>query len=84
MRIYFDFNDWWVGYYRSPNHHYVCLLPTLVIKIRRHWPPGYVARRCFACGRVAKPYEGSLYDGFRICGRCYERQLEAEHKAVSQ
>ena len=31
-RIYFDFADWWVGYYRGPNHHYVCPLPTLVIR----------------------------------------------------
>jgi hypothetical protein len=35
VRIYFDFNDWWVGYYRGPNHHYVCPLPTLVIRWRR-------------------------------------------------
>lgn len=30
-RIYFDFNDWWIGYYRGPNHHYICVLPTLVL-----------------------------------------------------
>src|SRR5687768_7016873 len=30
-KVYFDFNDWWIGYYRGPNHHYVCLLPTVVI-----------------------------------------------------
>lgn len=35
MRIYFDFNDWWVGYYRGPNHHYVCPLPTVVISWSR-------------------------------------------------
>lgn len=33
VRVYFDFNDWWVGYYRGPNHHYICLLPTLVIRV---------------------------------------------------
>ena len=33
-RIYFDFRDWWIGYYRGPNHHYICPLPTLVIR----WP----------------------------------------------
>ena len=26
--------DWWIGYYRGAHHHYVCLLPTLVIR----WP----------------------------------------------
>jgi hypothetical protein len=34
MKVYFDFNDWWIGYYRGPNHHYVCPLPTVVIR----WP----------------------------------------------
>lgn len=34
VRVYFDFADWWVGYYRGPNNHYLCLLPTLVIR----WP----------------------------------------------
>lgn len=34
MRFYRDRNDWWVGYYRGDQHHYVCLLPTLVIR----WP----------------------------------------------
>jgi hypothetical protein len=33
--IYIDPADWWVGYYRGPNHHYVCLLPTVVIRWRR-------------------------------------------------
>ncbi len=35
MSVYFDFNDWWVGYYRGDTHHYVCPLPTLVIRWRR-------------------------------------------------
>lgn len=34
MKLYFDFNDWWVGYYRSGSYHYVCPFPTLVIR----WP----------------------------------------------
>jgi hypothetical protein len=33
-RVYFDFRDWWIGYYRGPNHHYVCPLPCLVVR----WP----------------------------------------------
>lgn len=32
--VYIDPADWWIGYYRGPNHHYVCPLPTLVIR----WP----------------------------------------------
>jgi hypothetical protein len=35
VKIYFDFNDWWIGYYRGDGHHYVCPLPTLVIRWRR-------------------------------------------------
>lgn len=35
MSIYFDFRDWWVGYYRGDEHHYVCPLPTLVVRWRR-------------------------------------------------
>lgn len=34
-RVYFDFNDWWIGAYRGPNHWYVCLLPCVVIRWRR-------------------------------------------------
>jgi hypothetical protein len=34
MKIYIDLNDWWIGYYRGANHHYVCPIPTLVIR----WP----------------------------------------------
>jgi hypothetical protein len=42
MKVYFDFNDWWIGYYRGDNHHYVCPLPTLVISWNRRkktYPP---------------------------------------------
>jgi hypothetical protein len=35
MKIYFDPADWWIGYYRGPNHHYVCPLPTLVVRWNR-------------------------------------------------
>ena len=30
MKVYIDTADWWLGYYRGPNHHYVCPLPTAV------------------------------------------------------
>lgn len=33
-KIYVDTNDWWIGYYRGASHHYVCPLPTIVIR----WP----------------------------------------------
>lgn len=36
VRIYVDFRDWWIGYYRGDEHHYVCVLPCLVIR----WPRG--------------------------------------------
>ena len=35
VKVYFDFNDWWIGYYRGDSHHYVCLIPTLVIRWNR-------------------------------------------------
>jgi hypothetical protein len=31
--VYFDFNDWWVGYRRGSQHHHICLLPTLVFRL---------------------------------------------------
>ena len=34
-RVYRDPNDWWIGYYRGDTHHYVCLLPTIVLRWRR-------------------------------------------------
>lgn len=33
--MYIDLNDWWIGYYRGPIAHYVCLFPCCVIRIRR-------------------------------------------------
>lgn len=33
--IHFDFNDWWIGYYRGSNYHFVCIIPTFVIRWRR-------------------------------------------------
>lgn len=35
-RVYFDFRDWWVGYFRGDHFHYVCILPTVVIRWGRH------------------------------------------------
>jgi hypothetical protein len=35
VKIYVDWNDWWVGLYRGPNHRYICPLPCLVIRIPR-------------------------------------------------
>ena len=35
VKVYLDFNDWWIGYYRGDTHHYVCPLPTVVIRWRR-------------------------------------------------
>jgi hypothetical protein len=33
--IYIDTTDWWIGYYRGPNHNYICVLPTVVFRWRR-------------------------------------------------
>lgn len=32
VKVYWDFRDWWVGYYRGDEHHYACPLPCLVIR----------------------------------------------------
>lgn len=34
-RAYRDRNDWWIGYYRGDEHHYVCPLPTIVLRFPR-------------------------------------------------
>jgi hypothetical protein len=36
MKIYFDFHDWWIGYYSGDRYHYICPLPTLVIRWKRN------------------------------------------------
>lgn len=38
LRVYIDRRDWWVGYFRGRAHHYVCPLPTLVIRWPRRRP----------------------------------------------
>lgn len=35
FKIYFDFRDWWIGYYRAESYHYVCPVPTLVVRWKR-------------------------------------------------
>lgn len=35
VRLYIDRRDWWVGYYRGERHHYVCLVPTVVLRWHR-------------------------------------------------
>jgi hypothetical protein len=44
MKIYFDFHDWWIGYYSGDRYHYICPLPTLVIRWKRKY--------CRACREV--------------------------------
>jgi hypothetical protein len=35
ISIYIDLRDWWIGYHRGPIAHYICPLPTVVIRVRR-------------------------------------------------
>lgn len=35
MKVYLDLRDWWIGYYRGDDHHYVCVLPTVVVRWQR-------------------------------------------------
>lgn len=32
LKVYFNFNDWWIGYYKGDKHHYICPLPTIVFQ----------------------------------------------------
>ncbi len=35
MNVYIDWDDWWIGLYRGPNHLYICIIPCVVIRINR-------------------------------------------------
>lgn len=35
MKVYLEPRDVWVGYFRGDSHHFVCLLPCVVIRWRR-------------------------------------------------
>jgi hypothetical protein len=35
LKVYVDWNDWWVGLYRGPNHLYFCPVPCLVVRVRK-------------------------------------------------
>jgi hypothetical protein len=39
MSVYIEPRDWWIGYYRGDTHHYVCLLPCVVIRWERRFRP---------------------------------------------
>jgi hypothetical protein len=36
VRIYVDTDDWWIGWYRGTEHHYVCVVPAVVIRWSRN------------------------------------------------
>jgi hypothetical protein len=42
LKVYIDTNDWWVGYYRGDTHHYICPLPTVVVRWNRSRVPAPV------------------------------------------
>jgi len=35
VRVYFEPRDWWIGLYIGPEAWYICVLPTLVLRIPR-------------------------------------------------
>lgn len=35
MKVYLDWNDWWVGLYRGKEHWYLCPVPCLVIRLKK-------------------------------------------------
>jgi hypothetical protein len=34
MMVYLDLRRWWIGYECGNTHHYVCVIPALVVR----WP----------------------------------------------
>jgi hypothetical protein len=44
VKVYLEPRDWWVGYYRGDDHHYVCLLPCVVIRWNRRVRQGVSSR----------------------------------------
>lgn len=38
IAVYIDPSKSWIGYEKGPIGHYICLLPTVVIRIRRRHP----------------------------------------------
>jgi hypothetical protein len=63
MKIYFDFNDWWVGYYRGENYHFICPLPTLVIRRERDtskWEHDFINNICSKCDISHSNWIGDL------------------------
>lgn len=59
LRAYVDTHDCWVGYYRGDDHHYVCILPCLVLRWDRRWT--YRSRS----QRLARAFVDGLISGFR-------------------
>jgi hypothetical protein len=43
MNLHIDIRDWWIGYYRGEHHHYVCVLPCVVLSWNRT-PPELAGR----------------------------------------
>lgn len=86
VSIYIDLRDWWIGYYRGDAHHYVCLLPTLVVRWNRLTAP----TRPFDCRQLLKKYidhvgeeEGVIFLSFRPDGRFTDEEW-AELQAISE
>lgn len=71
MKVYIDTNDWWIGYYRGEHYHFICPLPTVVIRWNRK-PP------C-SCARCSPSYIG-----FRVCALCGNKRCPhaADHRLV--
>jgi len=39
VKVYIDWDDWWIGVYRGPRHVYICPVPCVVIRIDRRRSP---------------------------------------------
>ncbi len=66
MKVYIEPRDWWIGYYRGDDHHYVCPLPTVVIR----W-----ARRMSGCGGCVRCNPG--WFGMYLCATCGNKRCPA-------
>lgn len=37
IKVYWDFRDWWVGVFFDTYYLYICIIPCLVLRIRRRY-----------------------------------------------
>jgi hypothetical protein len=74
VRVYIEPRDWWIGYYRGDTHHYVCPLPTVVVRWPRRGQKATAALApikpcwCMTCDREARDARVAAGDPYAWMG----------------